>query len=394
MNKIFAFCTVVFTMLLIGIHFVYAQEAPAFADPDWQVIEQCVEEPTDPPIDWHYGGTILFNGRYGIHGMRSEWDTPHVLAFTHITNDGKYVDIITGRFSPDKTLFVAAFGDEDCGSANCTGSINHVYSLRLFDVRGNNPRQYKTYPLRTFNGQAQRYNNFYVIWLNDHEILYPVSAPTVSGFIILLDINTGEQTVLEPNFYLFCPGCSPDRTRRLDTDEVKRRSQLIDLSEHQIITSLDLEFARQAQSWSSDSKSFIAAQRLTYETAVISKYDRDGNLLEQITPSFGINQLLIYRRFAAWSPNTDFLYLKLRNKNAKSMPIELQDSNYLFNPRKHEVYHLCDAGEHFQWSPDSRYLAFTLREGLMVYDVERLTTYRVFDYPEHESLSILDWRAD
>lgn len=63
--------------LLILIIMIHAQEP----DSGWEIIERCVGEPTIPPDDWTFEGTILATGWAGIHGINADWDTPVVQVF-------------------------------------------------------------------------------------------------------------------------------------------------------------------------------------------------------------------------------------------------------------------------------------------------------------------------
>jgi hypothetical protein len=407
MNKLFTFCAALFTVLLTGIHFVSAQEATASPDTDWQVIEQCVGEPAKPPLDWHYDGTILFGGKYGIYGMRTNWETPRVLSFNHITNNGTDIDMGTGSFSPDKTHFATPIGDSACGSIHCTGTLNEVYSIVVFDVTGSQPRQHKIYPLHiTYDQMSGEFDEPYVFWLNDHQIIYPVFPPGeyASSNPILTDITTGQQTELSKDSNLICWRCSPDHSRQLIStfqgtyEDRKSIKELRTFPENEVLEPIEeVILPAYIQSWSTDSQHFIAIQLYGDDQAYIAEYDRDGKRLGQISPRVTQSQIFTNSRWdiLSWSPNTNYIMLGLGSIGIDQGYTELNGYNYLIDIPEHKAYHLCNDVDFIHWSPDSRYFAFADDADLLVYDVAAQTTYKVFSYPKDDNyLYVLDWRAN
>lgn len=96
---------------LIAIMFLLCIVAPLAAqdatpDTGWPIEQRCVGDPTPPPADWSYDGTILYQGKYGIHGLRSDWPTSRVLAFTNITDSDQF--LYGGALSPDFYWYAAA----------------------------------------------------------------------------------------------------------------------------------------------------------------------------------------------------------------------------------------------------------------------------------------------
>jgi hypothetical protein len=78
--KRYSWLSLILALGFLGLR-LFAQEATEEAAQGWPVVERCVGEPTIPPADWSFEGTILATGWAGIHGINVEWETPRVLAF-------------------------------------------------------------------------------------------------------------------------------------------------------------------------------------------------------------------------------------------------------------------------------------------------------------------------
>jgi hypothetical protein len=109
MMKFFHFLSIFFC-LLFALSPVAAQET---ADSGWPIEERCLGEPTPPPDDWTFPGTILMTGHYGIHAVSADFDKPYLVAFIYpntlygIKSESHY----KSAFSPNKQWLVQIEGN-------------------------------------------------------------------------------------------------------------------------------------------------------------------------------------------------------------------------------------------------------------------------------------------
>lgn len=80
----------------------------------WPVQQRCAESPALPPDDWSYPGTILMSGYAGIHGMRADWETPHIVAFFRKDSRGGR-QLMGGQLSPDGRWYAVPTGETYVG---------------------------------------------------------------------------------------------------------------------------------------------------------------------------------------------------------------------------------------------------------------------------------------
>lgn len=388
-------------LLLISSSAAHAQETTA--NEGWPVVERCIGEPTTPPEGWSFEGTILYIGTYGIHGIRSEWSTSHVLAFTNIATAGRHMYLGTGNLSPDMAQYAAVEGFSQCGDVHCSGTLNHIHKLHIFDVTGNNPRGYVTYELDISYPQLQReYDGGFVVWINEYQIVYPSYPPTdYRSNSILFDLNSNERKNLFPEPNPGCWGCSPDRTRqtvvRSEYDpkdkngNVRLFYELWSYPQNEVITSIADKFLPPwIMSWSTDSQHFLVIH-FEENSANLALYDRDGNRIGQASPLLDIDpdslHFVTMNFDVNWSPDGNYIWLNTGSLDA--------DSTYLLDIQNHVAYDLCQTLLSGKWSPDSKQFVFNHysrnqpdASRIAVYNPTNGTVYQVADG------YILGWRTD
>ena len=101
-------------LLLIALMIVLSLNASTVSgddDPEtpWPFEERCIAEPTLPPEDWTYSGTLLMAGYAGIHAMQADWDTSRVEAFFYADRLGK--PLLGGQLSPDGRWYAVPIGE-------------------------------------------------------------------------------------------------------------------------------------------------------------------------------------------------------------------------------------------------------------------------------------------
>ncbi len=389
MRKVSFFLISIVTVLLIGIPFAHAQEVTTVPDTSWGIENGCTQEVSKAPDGWHYDGTILYQGKYGIHGKRADWDVPHVLAFTHVITNRH--TLFYGQLSPDLTHYAAAEGDYACrDKSNCHNTISYkIMRLHVFDTTGDNPRNHKAYEWHIEFMDPHYPAN--IMWINDHQLIYPLFPSAAQNAIEpkLLDINTGEQTTLALDSPLICRACSPDRSRQLKDDNGHLTMIFNDDVKHKQITLAGNSMPPYwVQAWTHDSQHFFAIHFYDPLGAYVVEYDRDGNFIGQISPLLDITpDHLIDQAHAlniGWSPNGKLLWLEVGiNSGSVAKPEEpkLFLGSYFVDIAAHKAKSICWYLDNGQWSPDSQYYVGSIAQDVFVYEIATMAVYKVVDYP-------------
>lgn len=381
---------------------VRAQES---ASNEWKIEQRCLSEPVKPPSDWSFNGTVLFRGQYGIQGIRHDWQTSHVLAFTNSKfayGVGVYIGL--GNFSPDMSHFAAPVGEGVCGSVHCDGTLDQIYGVRVFDTTGNNPRLHKSFSLNVFYGQmTSEYDEPQVVWLNNDEFVYPVFPPNATqshtGEPTLFNILTDEHKTLPEEPSPVCWRCSPDGTRQLaayqdtsDFNNIKYFRELRTYPEGEVLQSLNDYFIPDwNQSWSRDSQHFLALHE-DGDSAYLLSYNRDGDMEARLSPpmSSSIDTFYISNGFDVnWSPTGDYIWLSPGRDSTQEN--SLQSGVYLLNINQQTAYDLC--GYHWgYWSPDGSLFALIFKDKLAIYNPVTGENYEVASLSDSDY--IIGWRGD
>ncbi|HEX2905986.1 MAG TPA: hypothetical protein VHO69_03955 [Phototrophicaceae bacterium] len=366
----------------------------------WPVETRCVGEPTTPPEGWTFPGAILMGGPYGIHGLKADWDTTHVLAFT-----GGY-DLIhaNGGLSPDMKWLLAAAGDVEC-SGGCFHPTFYINKLLLFNITGINPREVYTIPWNfSYTDSIALWGIPPIVWTDNEHIVYPIQSEGWSSVdnAVPYTLNpfTQEKKLWGNKYYL---RTSPDHSRNLVYDEADNLYRLQDAKSGEIIRTFDLkEFLPMpefTQVWSPNSAYFLNIRRIEEYIVELVLFDRNGVLNSSVltinthspNPFYLPNDLSI-----SWSPNSDSFWMKIYDESPDR-------KRYMVNLPNQRLTDLClpldkqnmDRWE-FVWSPEGNQLATTIYQGRnelsenLVFDLVDWKLYRI----GYIDGSVFGWRED
>jgi hypothetical protein len=385
-----------FMLLLCIVAPIAAQDATP--DTGWPIEQHCVGDPTPPPADWTYDGTILYQGEYGIHGLQSDWLTSRVLAFTNMVSPGNH--IVRGALSPDKKWYAGAEGDSFC-RGSCMSADEWVYSVYVFDITGNNPRKTYSIPWKLYYGRNTAGSDRPgLAWLDNEHIIYPFSAEP-GGYgdedEWIANPFTGEMNLWQGHTDLYLPTWNaPDFSRTLesvfngDYDDSKFFHYLIATETGDILSELGdttlLFLSPFGQVWSPDSSQFLAAQRVNDDTIRLIAYDREGQASKAIMemPSQNLNGGYFYF-WIKWSPDNKHIAVRWAQSTGE---YGLQDyTTSIIDLEQEQITNMClKEVEDFEWSPDSDQIIF---EESGLFD---LTEWKLYQLDVDGF--VLGWRAD
>ncbi len=373
----------------------------ATSDTGWPIEQRCVGDPTPPPDDWTYDGTILYQGEYGIHGLRSDWPTSRVLAFTNVMSPGNY--IVQGALSPDKQWYAGAEGDSTC-RGSCNTADEWVYAVHIFDISGNNPRKIYSMPWKSHYGRNTAGSDRPgLAWLDDEHIIYPFGpSKKLDGYS---DIDewianpfTGEIRFWRDQLDLFKPyRHSPDFSRALesvfngDYNDPNNFYYLVNSETEQIIAELGdrttmVLLSGYSQVWSPDSSQFLIAQRMNDNVIQLMLYDRQGNALKKIL-EMPFQNLYAgdFYIWIKWSPDSHHIVMRWAQSVGE---YGLQDyTTSIIDLEQEQVTNMCMSEfEDFEWSPDSDQIIF---EESGLFDLAEWKLYQL-----DVDGFVLGWRAD
>ncbi|HEX2622022.1 MAG TPA: hypothetical protein VHL11_17820, partial [Phototrophicaceae bacterium] len=243
---------------------------------------RCVGEPVAPPDGWAFDGTIIATGWAGIHGIRSEWATPHVLAF----RDGWITEGGHGSLSPDGHWYAIP----QATSRAIWGDLLHAYAdvsyLLIYDLTGKEhvrKIEWKdSYELNFGTGTSRDLTSQTPVWFNQDTLIY--QRGETYYFIYLPDLKKEiwaepaqwQQPSVSP-VWVFISRPSPDWSRivafgRLfNTETGKFNGNGYDSP---------ISFDLPEVAWYPDSTKFILSGFLS--TGI---YDPDGQLTDTISRS-------------------------------------------------------------------------------------------------------------
>jgi hypothetical protein len=397
---------VLFSIILLFVSLAHAQESTPEPDDGWTIEQRCIGEPTTPPDDWTFDGTILTLDETGVHGIRSDWETPHVLAFTD-TENGNYLMGHSYSLSPDMRWMAEAKGHVQCGGTCMMPYITVTY-IQIFDLSGEAPREYITLEWDFhYADHSLRIDTPVITWIDNEHFVYPyMEHPSSSewGPMQLRIVNpfTGEmQEWTDPIDPSLNDWDSPDFTRLIWRD-----SDFAANTEYFFLTDSDnqilLEFETPqfqplpdwAAVWSPDSAYFLGVD---YSDAVNDNvrlliYDRNGDLVSPIL-SF-INQGFPEPEGIGleWSPNSHSFAIRLEVQPDDD-PQTLDYTVYIVDLEDQHVIDLCTNALYSPvWSPDSQSLAFrtAYTEQVIVFDTQTQELYTVAS----ETGFPIGWRAN
>lgn len=332
------------------------------------IVENCIPEPTLPPDDWSYAGTIMMSGYAGVHGMNAEWDTPRVLVFESVASNGDSM-LIGGSLSPNGQWYAMPMGE-----FFVEVSFNHynfVRSVRVYKTDGT--RDYIEFALNSYDF----YSNFErawsylpIHWIDDESFV-------IGGILFYPFEGIGEPASFDTDTSSLYPWAySPDS--QLIYDGRKINGEYLHATTYGNIE--DFTFAEMpsldALSWKRDSSEFIGAVENTdFVPTHLSLFDRNGQLLDKIIPieprQFGfVKRLTTRRNESQWSPDDTKFVLTMKLESYLDPNVV-----HIIDLETRQVINTClDTINVPIWSPDGQFLAYldltSDNQNIIVVDLE------------------------
>jgi hypothetical protein len=351
-------------LLLLGAPFIYAQEATVEPDAGWPVEERCVGAPTKPPKDWSYDGTILMTGERGIHAMRSDWET------THVVSSIRWLNVIPGGagLSPDGKWYAVPWGSIYAEAFR--KPENYIHEIRVFSTES--PEEFYRID---WDGGTHLYDGLYLgwpeemprmMWRDNKKIIYlDTSKPPYD--IKILDFKSGESRNWNTNNndneiyvgYSFYP--SSDWSRAIYNQAYGDKSKWGVYESFEDKTKPIHELAIEPYSivaWLGNSQYFIA-QTDVDNTRQLRLFDKNGDYQSTI---FSKSNTQISTATLASSADGRYLgFAVFKVDNVYDYDRDYYEPNefYIADLKQHTVINTClSVGRGIAWSPDSHSIAF------------------------------------
>lgn len=385
-----------------------------FADDDpmtpWPIEEQCISQPTQPPDDWTYSGTLLMAGYAGIHAMRADWDTPRIEAF--FSTDALGYPLEGGQLSPDSRWYAVPVG-----TVTVEPSFNqfwHTNALRIYSLVDDRVLDFviddyaDELDYRYYCGCSWTLDT--VQWLDNETLI-------VGGLLIR---PFDAEVVLAPfwsgwfNLYLVKTTFSPDVQRVVGVQRIQttRIGVYNPRNPDEMFTPIEL---LDGVAWRHSSDGFVAEhfREPRYEIVAdyLSLYSRDGEFVEVVFDpeggSLDIERIISGRNELGWSGDDVFFAFVFTPPDAPARLMLIDTENELvidtcLSPSSQEVW--TSSTQRISqpiWSPDSTQIAILMTGGqnhaVVIIDMERWQAYRVATHINRRgalNADMIGWIAD
>jgi hypothetical protein len=360
-------------------------------DNGWPIEQRCVGEPTMPPEDWTFEGTILMTGYAGIHAVQADWETPRVVVFLDEERN-----LRGGTLSPDGNWYASPYGD--VYETETHNFITTVEEIRIYSTVEAQEEYSVALPDTPFFGGT--YGKAH--WLDNSHFIFETG---ITPHIVEINPFTGEMSTWDGAISDLSgnngshPYPSPDFTRYLtfgSVYDVATGGRLQDIP-------IYLGSRIPVIVWKPDSTHFVAEIQGDEINAkhALGLFDRDGNLVssifnftndKQIRRALDRSSVLedIPWENIAWSLHGRYVAFIVQEQ-----PYPLVTNLYIADIEQRRVIDTCistDAG--LAWSPKGTQLAL-MAEGegqrpILVYDIQQNQILNV----GYHSGGILAWRAN
>jgi WD40 repeat protein len=332
----------------------------------WPIEQHCVGDPTPPPDDWTYDGTIFVQGTQGIRALNDYYQTPYFALF-------ESPFIYAASLSPNGQWYAVPAGYRGYATM-----IDYAYLVDSIMIVSTDTRREAHYvPWRLYSrGSFDMYSVLSPLWLDNEHILY--ARGSLSGLFDTYVINpfTAESSQWEGEISPLNAAVSSDGTLavqgQLDYATYKTSWNLLNYPDGEVIIALP---ALSSLLWSPDSTIFAATVELSDDDSnkdQLTLFDRAGTVTSVIFLT-EVNQSV---RLLAFSHDGQLLTFVL-GKNF-----------YVADIQNQKVIETCLtlAGHRvglnaIAWSPHFNQLAFRYQDVISVLNIESNEFYNVSSVP-------------
>jgi hypothetical protein len=374
--------TLICCLLLLTFTLVRAQESTPEPTNGWTIEQRCVAEPTTPPDDWSFDGTILMTGYAGIHAVSSDFDTPYVVVFFEsrtvpVLGENHYLAGYGGVLSPDGMWFAVVDGYTTECVIGCWGvhaEAIHVYSTTQLR---------ESYSMDWSNSYGVGATGFPhpLFWYDDSQLLYESDDLQREmgnrGGNWLINPFTNELTEwnnpIEPHGAYYSP--SPDWTHEIFASDSWATEVWLSDGD----TTIQLPISTQVE-WKPDSSQFVTytldENRRLHQLVL---FNRNGELAETI---FDVSEGA-FSRVSGWSSDGRYLtFLATTLHTADTVERRVVDTCLTVNDSQ-------------AWSVDNNQLALLApyesnRFAVQILDLDTWQRHTV----AYHGGEIIGWRAD
>ena len=344
-----------------------AQESTpeATSQPDtegWPIVQRCVGEPTTPPDEWTYDGTIFtYTQDQGVRALRADQPTTYFIAF----NGENFNE--AGAFSPDGRWYAVPAGIRRSIEESFGDYYWEVNKIRVFSTSPSNELMVQISWSAVFRGSRQTAVQR-IMWINNEQFIYSDFDIYGRNATHLYNINpfSGEIQRLEGEVSIaYFDGLSPDGTRTFIRFHSfrERRIELLNIADETSVLDLssqDLWFL----GWLPDSSGLL-----------LSTYQEDYNSIIYMDNN-GRNTETIFAASFSRENISDFRWSSDSRKFVGRIEQNGEYSLFIGDTVERVIIDLCITARWPQWSPDSTHLVF-VSEGIQILDLDNYDRYAV-----------------
>ncbi|MFN8372385.1 MAG: hypothetical protein U0694_05855 [Anaerolineae bacterium] len=359
-------------LLLLTVTLARAQEATPAAAVGWTMEQRCVGEPSTPPDDWSFEGTLFLRGEdFNVRGYRSDMDTTYIIAF----HGADFT--LSGALSPDGHWFAVPHGSTSPSTAYPIDTYFIIDRIRIYDTSPARETHEIEWDNRRSVGSEGSLED--VVWLDNSHFMYAYGGGSYTdGEAYISDIDG----TTYPTSFSTLAQFSPDSSRVIDYTfhDGANDWALFSGETGQVINDLP---NRGGALWLPDSSGFFRYGQSNMNRENLELYSRDGNVLDTVA----------VQPFSFLGISRDGHYLALARRDTT------QNASTLFiaDLEQYNITDTClqiDIGfptGQFTWASDSTivytYLAERVRQ-IAVLNLQTQTNYIL----ENVDGTILGWR--
>ncbi|GAB5494000.1 MAG: hypothetical protein Phog2KO_42150 [Phototrophicaceae bacterium] len=185
--------------LLLLIMTISSVQAQSTSDSDgWEIVENCISEPTTPPDDWSYEGIIFMFSDVGIHGLNYNIQTPYVIAYDNPIQ----AFTLSGDISPDGNWFAVPQGyiERRDYIVDRIISVYQITGIRLHSTDGSGEKFTHNLSSEFWGYAPYQYVIGTIAWTENNEIIYPSLDTQGQRIYESINPSTGIQQIYDGNY--------------------------------------------------------------------------------------------------------------------------------------------------------------------------------------------------